>query len=102
MPFCPILVSPTFRCSSTRARSTYNGLQFEVNRRFSKGLLYGFAYTLWKTMDNNSGPRDGFYDVYNQSLNWGKSGNDTRHVAILNFVYEMPFFNGNSNKLVRS
>lgn len=83
-------------------RSTYNGVQFEVNRRFSKGLLYGFAYTLSKTMDNNSGPRDGFYDVYNQSLNWGKSSNDTRHVAILNFVYEMPFFNGTSNKLVRS
>jgi hypothetical protein len=74
-------------------RSTYHGLQVELNRRFSKGLLYGFAYTLSKAMDNNSGPRDGFIDVYNQSLNWGKSSNDTRHVAIINFVWEMPFFN---------
>ncbi|MCC6538644.1 MAG: TonB-dependent receptor, partial [Bryobacterales bacterium] len=74
-------------------RSTYNAFQLEVNRRFSKGLLYGFAYTLSKTMDNNSGPRDGFIDVYNQSLNWGKSANDSRHIAIANFVWDMPFFN---------
>jgi hypothetical protein len=40
--------------------------------------------------------------VYNQSLNWGKSGNDTRHVAVLNFVYEMPFFNSTSNRIVRA
>jgi hypothetical protein len=80
-------------------RSTYHGLQFELNRRFSKGLLYGFSYTYSKTMDNNSGPRDGFYDVYNQYLNWGKSANDTRHIAVFNVVWEMPFFNGSPGLL---
>ncbi|MBY0506472.1 MAG: carboxypeptidase regulatory-like domain-containing protein [Bryobacteraceae bacterium] len=84
-------------------RSTYHGLQLEVNRRFAKGLLYSFSYTLSKTMDNNSGPRDGFYDVYNQSLNWGKSANDTRHIAVASVVYELPFFKGgNSNRAVRA
>ncbi|MDX2149099.1 MAG: carboxypeptidase regulatory-like domain-containing protein [Bryobacteraceae bacterium] len=83
-------------------RSEYNALQFEVTRRFSKGLLYGFAYTWSKSMDNNSGPRDGFIDVYNQGLNWGKSGFDTRHVAVFNFVWEMPFFNRASSGLVRT
>jgi hypothetical protein len=82
-------------------RSTYHGLQVEVNRRFSKGFLYGFAYTLSKTMDNNSSLRDEFIDVYNPQLNWGKSGNDTRHVAIVNFVWELPFFN-TGNRLKRS
>jgi hypothetical protein len=82
-------------------RSLYHGLQFEVNRRFSKGLSYGFAYTLSKTMDNNSGPRDGFIDVYNQGLNWGKSGNDVRHIVIMNYIWEMPFFNHGS-KLMRA
>jgi len=80
-------------------RSTYHGLQVEVSRRFAKGLSYGGAYTLSKAMDNNSGPRDPFIDVYNQGLNWGKSGNDTRHVFITNFVWEMPFFNGSSGVL---
>jgi hypothetical protein len=83
-------------------RSTYHGFQLELNRRFSRGLAYGFAYTLSKAMDNNSGPRDGFIDVYNQHLNWGKSANDTRHIAIGNFVWEMPFFNSTSNRAVRA
>ena len=83
-------------------RSLYHGVQFEINRRFSKGLSYGFAYTLSKTLDNNSGPRDGFIDVYNQRLNWGKSGNDVRHIAIMNYIWEMPFFNGSNHKLMRA
>ncbi len=83
-------------------RSTYHGLQFELNRRFAKGLSYGLAYTYSKTMDNNSGPRDGFIDAYNQSLNWGKSGNDVRHISINNVIWEMPFFNSSSNKLAKT
>jgi len=83
-------------------RSTYHGLQFELTRRFSRGLSYGMAYTYSKTMDNNSGPRDGFIDAYNQSLNWGKSANDVRHISINNFIWEMPFFNNSSNKFVKT
>jgi hypothetical protein len=84
-------------------RSTYHGLQVEATRRFTKGFSYGFAYTLSKTMDNNSGPRDGFIDVFNQGLNWGKSANDSRHIAVVNFVWEMPFFNStDTNKVVRA
>lgn len=83
-------------------RSTYHGLQIEANRRFTKGFSYGFAYTLSKTMDNNSGPRDGFIDTFNQGLNWGKSGNDTRHVAVINFIWELPFLNSSdTNKALR-
>lgn len=83
-------------------RSTYNALQFEVNRRFTKGFMYGFAYTYGKTMDNNSGLRDLFIDSYNPSLNWGKSSNDVRHTAVMNAVWEMPFFNSANNKLVKA
>jgi hypothetical protein len=78
-------------------RSRYNGLQVEATRRFKSGLAYGFAYTLSKTMDNNSGPRDGFIDVFNQGLNWGKGANDTRHVAVINFVYELPVLRNNKS-----
>ncbi len=83
-------------------RSTYHGLQFELNRRFARGLSYGMAYTFSKAMDNNSGPRDGFIDAYNQRLNWGKSGNDSRHVSINNFIWELPFFNGSSNGALKT
>ncbi len=82
-------------------RSTYNALQLEVNRRFTKGLMFGFAYTYGKTMDNNSGLRDVFIDVYNPQLNWGKSSNDVRHVAVMNSVWELPFFNKSDSKLLK-
>ncbi|MEJ5369912.1 MAG: carboxypeptidase regulatory-like domain-containing protein [Bryobacteraceae bacterium] len=83
-------------------RSEYNGLQIEVNRRFSRGLLYNFAYTYSKLMDSNSGPRDRFIDVFNQQLNWGKSSNDTRHVAISSFVWDMPFFSNAGSRFVKT
>ena len=84
-------------------RSTYHGLQVEATRRFTKGFSYGAAYTLSKTMDNNSGPREGFIDTFNQKLNWGKSGNDTRHIAVINFIWELPFLNSSdTNKALRA
>ncbi len=83
-------------------RSTYHGMQIEASRRFTKGFSYGVAYTLSKTMDNNSGPRDGFIDTFNQKLNWGKSNNDTRHIAVVNFIWELPFLNSSdTNKALR-
>ncbi|HPT24848.1 MAG TPA: carboxypeptidase regulatory-like domain-containing protein [Bryobacteraceae bacterium] len=83
-------------------RSTYNALQFEVNRRFTKGFMYGFAYTYGKTMDNNSTLRQVFIDSYNPQLNWGKSDNDVRHVAVINYVWELPFFNNAGSRLVKA
>jgi len=83
-------------------RSTYHAMQLEVNRRFTKGLMYGFAYTYGKTMDNNSGLRDAFVDYFNPQLNWGKSDNDVRHTMVSNIVYEFPFFNNANSKLLKS
>lgn len=75
-------------------RSEYNGLQMEVGRRFKGGLSYGFTYTYSKSMDHASGPRDRLYDS-NTDLNvWGKSGFDTRHMAVANFIWDLPFFRG--------
>lgn len=82
-------------------RSTYNALQLEVNRRFTKGFMYGFAYTYGKTMDNNSGLRQLFIDSFNPQLNWGKSDNDVRHTAVINYVWDMPFFNNVQSKLLK-
>jgi hypothetical protein len=82
-------------------RSEYNALQVEVTRRYKGGISYGFAYTLSKSMDGNSGPRDRFYDVFNQGLNWGKSSFDTRHIAVANFIWDLPFFR-NSTGFVRT
>ena len=38
--------------------SNYNALQVAVNRRFTRGLQFGVAYTYSKTMDYTDGDRD--------------------------------------------
>lgn len=75
----------------TAARSEYNGLQLEVTRRFSRGLSYGLAYTYSKSMDNASNRRARVFDAYDDRNFWGKSDFDTRHVAVINFIYQLPF-----------
>ncbi len=74
-------------------RSKYDGLQIDVNRRFTRGLSFGGAYTLSKSMDTGSDFRARLYNAFDASNFWGASDTDTRHVAVLNFVYEFPFFN---------
>ncbi len=73
-------------------RSKYDGLQIDLNRRFARGLSFGGAYTLAKSMDSGSDFRARLYNAFDATNFWGPSDNDTRHVAVLNFVYELPFF----------
>jgi hypothetical protein len=79
------------------ARSEYNGLQLELNRRFSNGLSYGLAYTYSKSYDNASDRRQQPWDPFDDSYFWGHSSFDTRHVAVINFVWEVPFLRGGSS-----
>jgi hypothetical protein len=71
--------------------STYKALQISWNRRFVNGLMFGFSYTLSKSMDNGSNYRDIVPDTYNTSNLWGPSEYDTRHIAIVNYAYVLPF-----------
>jgi hypothetical protein len=75
------------------ARSTYNGLQVGWNRRFVKGFSYGVAYTLSKSQDNASGRRDIPFNSLNDKSFYGPSLYDSRHVAVINYIYELPFHN---------
>jgi hypothetical protein len=78
------------------ARSEYNAFQLEANRRFSKGLLLGLAYTYSKSFDNASNRRDIIWNAYDDRNYWGPSNFDARHMLMINYVYELPFFRGSS------
>lgn len=84
------------RSTNNDANSTYNGLQFGLNRRFNKGLLFGLAYTLSKSSDDGSAQRDVVPNAYDVSNLWGPSTFDRRHVAVVNIVYQLPIFNDKS------
>jgi len=87
------------RMSNAEASSFYNAFQLGVNRRFASGFSYGFAYTLSKSTDNGSGPRDILPNAFDASNLWGPSGFDTRHIAVINFIYELPFLRNNNSLL---
>ncbi len=80
------------RVTNNDANSTYNSFQVGLERRFSKGLSYSFAYTLSKSQDDGSAQRDvvpNAYDVHNL---WGPSTFDRRHSVVLTYAYQLPIF----------
>jgi hypothetical protein len=86
----------SIRQTDNVASSIYNSLQVSWSRRFSGGLMFGVSYTLSKTMDDGSNQRDIVPDTYYTRNLWGPSDYDTRHIMMINYLYEMPFFKNSS------
>jgi hypothetical protein len=73
--------------------SMYNSLQVSWNRRFRSGWSFGVSYTYSKSMDGGSGAANDLVpDTYDTSNLWGPSSYDSRHVAVVNYIYDLPFF----------
>jgi hypothetical protein len=85
--------------TNNESSSKYHGLQLGLTRRFARGLSYGVAYTYAKSRDDASHPRDILPNSYNASAFWGPSQFDNRHVAVINFIYELPLFRDRSTML---
>ncbi len=77
--------------------SEYHGGAIDLNRRFSRGLLFRVNYTWAKAMDNST--NDLFTSVVNprrpQNPNnlrdeWSRSTLDVRHKAALMWTYDLP------------
>ncbi len=75
------------------AMSRYRGMQLEVNRRFNKGLGFGVAYTYSSSKDNGADRRYRFLNPLDDTNDWGPSNNNSPHILVTNFIYELPFFN---------
>src|SRR6185437_5683523 len=78
------------------ANSTYNALQLNLSKRFSSGLGFGVSYTLGSSSDDGSSQRDVIPNAYDAHNLWGPSAFDYRHVLIINYIYELPFFKDQS------
>jgi hypothetical protein len=79
------------------ASSIYHSLQVSANKRFSKGLLFGAAYTLSKSMDNGSAQRDILPNTYDAHNMWALSSFDVTHILTINYLYELPFLRNNTH-----
>jgi hypothetical protein len=79
--------------------SSYNALQVDVNRRFSRGLQVRGVYTWSKSLDDGTALNSsvganapGFVMFpLNPKLDWSPSTSDARHIAVVNSSYELPF-----------
>jgi hypothetical protein len=72
------------------ANSSYNALQFTLRR--TKGpLTLGFSYTYSHSIDDSSDRTSAiFINAYNISQNRASSDFDQRHLANINYIYELP------------
>jgi len=88
---------------SNSADSVYHSLQTTLRKRFSNGLLFNFAYTLSKVIDDQSGdpivttftPTSvATLDSTNLRLERARADFDQKHVILLTWIYELPFGRG--------
>jgi hypothetical protein len=84
------------RNSGNEANSLYNSFQVDINRRFTRGLLFGIAYTLSKSSDDGSAYREVIPNAFDASALWGPSAFDRRHMLVVNAIYELPFLRSRS------
>ena len=83
----------TIRYIDSYGENFHHGLQVKVDHRFSRGVAFGFAYTLSKTHgDGENGGQEGvsFQDPLNRVGSRGRFRFDQRHVMVANFVWELP------------
>ena len=84
--------------------SSYNGLEVDVNRRFSRGLQFRGVYTYSKTLDdgdnmNTSVATNSPAFVANPlrpKADYGRASFDVRNSAVLQATYDLPFGRTNS------
>jgi hypothetical protein len=82
--------------NETTAKSDYDSLQVAANRRPTRGLGLGVAYTLSRAYgdaDSEDSTSTGSLpqDPANPAAEYSYQDFDRRHVLALNFVYELPF-----------
>ena len=94
------------RLAENEANSHYNSLQVSVNGHVRHDLYLQAAYTLSKAIDASTGGSGGdLNNVTNPYVGWrydvGPSQYDRRHIAFLNFVYDIPLFK-NGSRLMKA
>jgi hypothetical protein len=85
---------------TTGARSNYNALTIEANKRMSKGLQFSANYTFAKNLSNGQGFNPTAFasqgggtvtDPYNIGLDYGNVAFTHRNRFLATFLYELPF-----------
>ncbi len=79
------------------SHSTFHGLRLDVRRRFTDGLQFQANYAFGKGLTDYEGgqsQRNAFRDNENRGLDKSRSAADARHIVNANAIYELPFGRG--------
>jgi len=107
-PGLPFTGFRSIRLTAAEANTHYNGLQIDVNSQVGRDLQLRAFYTLSRAIDPSNGGTGGgdLNNVSNPYLGWkydvGPSGFDRTHVAVVNFIYDIPLFRSNQSRLLKS
>ena len=73
------------------ATANYNSLQISANRRFTRGLQFGAAYTFSKTLGVSSTDYGEISPYFSpRQRNYGPLSFDRPHVLVINYIYDLP------------
>jgi Carboxypeptidase regulatory-like domain len=107
-PGLPFRGFRSIRLTAAEANTHYNALQIDLNSQVGRDLQLRAFYTLSRAEDPSNGGTGGgdLNNVSNPYLGWrydiGPSGFDRTHVAVVNFIYDIPLFRGNQSRLLKT
>lgn len=70
--------------------SNYHSLQASLNRRFTRGLTFGVAYTFSKTLATGDEDFEGVNPINTRAYNYRLADFDRTHVFVANYVFDVP------------
>jgi hypothetical protein len=88
--------------------SHYNAFQTELRMQATKGLTLQLAYTYSKGYDDTTGGQGNEGDLneisnpYNRAYDYGLSNYDRPNIFVVDYVYNLPFFNHTDNKAAKT
>jgi hypothetical protein len=80
----------------------YHAMQANLKRRLTKGVLFGAAYTWSKSLDYGSSNGTNITNAYDNRIMYGPSDFDTRHVLVMNYVWDIPYATHSTNGFIRA
>jgi hypothetical protein len=83
-------------------RGIYHGLQANLKHRVTNGATIGVAYTLSKSLDSGSGQGDVMPNAYDPMEYYGPSSFDTRHMMVINYVWDIQYGDRLSSPVLRT
>ena len=103
----PFLGFHSIKQSETVQNGHYNSLQAEFRSQMTRDLSLQAAYTFSKAYDpatgnNNVQDLNAVSNPYSYTYDNGPSNLDRRHIAFVNFIYEIPFLKNSSSRLLKS